>query len=54
LGLLCYPMGGTDFGKAGDHVLLAPPFIITAEHVTEIVDKLEDAINLSLAIKGVL
>jgi len=54
LGLLCYPMGGTDFGKAGDHVLLAPPFIITPEHVTEIVDKLEDAINLSLAIKGVL
>jgi len=54
LGLLCYPMGGTDFGKAGDHVLLAPPFIITPEHITEIVDKLEDAINLSLAIKGVL
>ncbi|NQY93168.1 MAG: aspartate aminotransferase family protein [Campylobacteraceae bacterium] len=54
LGLLCYPMGGTDFGKAGDHVLLAPPFIITPEQVTELVDKLEDAINLSLAIKGVL
>ena len=53
LGLLCYPMGGTNFGKEGDHVLLAPPFIITEDHVKEIVDKLETAINLSLEIKGI-
>ncbi len=53
LGLLCYPMGGTDFGKAGDHVLLAPPFIINKKQVKEIVDKLEAAINLSLSIKGI-
>src|SRR5690554_1426773 len=27
-GLLCYPMGGTVDGRRGDHVLLAPPFIV--------------------------
>lgn len=40
-GLMCYPMGGTIDGERGDHVLLAPPFIINAGHVDEIVDKLE-------------
>jgi len=54
LGLLCYPMGGTDFGKAGDHILLAPPFIINEEQVIELVDKLENSINKSLKIKGIL
>jgi adenosylmethionine-8-amino-7-oxononanoate aminotransferase len=29
-GLLVYPMGGTVEGVAGDHVLLAPPFIVDA------------------------
>ena len=27
-GLMCYPMGGTIDGRRGDHVLLAPPFIV--------------------------
>ena len=27
-GLICYPMGGTIDGLNGDHVLLAPPYII--------------------------
>ena len=27
-GLMVYPMGGTVDGRAGDHVLLAPPFIV--------------------------
>lgn len=48
-GLLCYPMSGTRDGKTGDHVLLAPPFIMTDEQVTEVVDKLSDAIDLALA-----
>ncbi|MCV6825099.1 MULTISPECIES: aspartate aminotransferase family protein [Halocynthiibacter] len=39
-GLGCYPMGGTVDGRIGDHVLLAPPFILTDEHITEITDKL--------------
>jgi len=54
LGLLCYPMGGTDFGKAGDHILLAPPFIINKEQILELVDKLELSINKSLEIKEIL
>lgn len=44
-GLMCYPMGGTLNGKDGDHILLAPPFIINPEHIEEIVDKLDVAIN---------
>jgi adenosylmethionine-8-amino-7-oxononanoate aminotransferase len=45
LGLMCYPMGGTVDGQKGDHILLAPPFIIDAGHVDEIVDKLAIAID---------
>ncbi|UZE26645.1 aspartate aminotransferase family protein [Pseudomonas asplenii] len=43
-GLMCYPMGGTVDGKLGDHILLAPPFIIDADHVDEISQKLAKAI----------
>ncbi len=39
-GLGCYPMGGTIDGQRGDHILLAPPFIIEEPHIDEIVDKL--------------
>ncbi|MGF1607917.1 MAG: aspartate aminotransferase family protein [Kiloniellales bacterium] len=44
-GLICYPGGGTADGKAGDHVLLAPPFIIDEAQVAEIVDKLATAVD---------
>jgi len=44
LGLICYPMGGLVDGAAGDHVMLAPPFIIDENHIAEIVDKLDAAI----------
>ncbi|NRB16587.1 MAG: aspartate aminotransferase family protein [Rhodobacteraceae bacterium] len=47
-GLICYPMSGTRDGVLGDHILLAPPFIITDEQITEVVDKLELAIGQSL------
>ena len=47
-GLICYPMGGTIDGIKGDHVLLAPPFIMEEKHVGEIVDKLEIAIGNAL------
>jgi adenosylmethionine-8-amino-7-oxononanoate aminotransferase len=40
LGLICYPSNGTADGVNGDHVLLAPPFIINEGHVDEIVEKL--------------
>jgi adenosylmethionine-8-amino-7-oxononanoate aminotransferase len=47
-GLLCYPMGGTLDGVQGDHVLLAPPFIIEAPQIGEILDKLERALRVAL------
>jgi len=47
-GLICYPMGGTIDGRQGDHVLLAPPFIIDDNHITEIVDKLDQALATTL------
>ena len=49
-GLICYPMGGTIDGKKGDHVLLAPPFIITDDHIDEIVSKLDTALQVTLAV----
>lgn len=39
-GLMCYPMGGTLDGKQGDHILLAPPFIITDAEIDELVSLL--------------
>ena len=39
-GLICYPMSGTIDGRQGDHVLIAPPFIITDEQIDELVGKL--------------
>ncbi|MDQ2090232.1 aspartate aminotransferase family protein [Marimonas arenosa] len=42
-GLICYPMSGTIDGRRGDHVLLAPPFIMDDTHVDEIVTKLSTA-----------
>lgn len=39
-GLACYPMGGTIDGTKGDHVLLAPPFIMEDHHIDEIISKL--------------
>ena len=42
-GLICSPMGGTVDGRRGDHVLLAPPFILSDDQVGEIVDKLDTA-----------
>ena len=43
-GLMCYPMGGTIDGVQGDHVLLAPPFIVDETQLDELVDKLGIAI----------
>ena len=43
-GLICYPMSGTRDGKNGDHVLLAPPFIIEDSQMDELIEKLDSAI----------
>ena len=47
-GLLCYPMGGTIDGISGDHVLLAPPFIIEPAQIEELVHKLDRALQRAL------
>lgn len=44
-GLICYPMSGTIDGRSGDHVLLAPPFIIEDAQIGELTDKLSRAIS---------
>jgi hypothetical protein len=44
-GLMVYPMGGTVDGVRGDHLLLAPPFIVDAPIVDTIVERLGDAID---------
>jgi adenosylmethionine-8-amino-7-oxononanoate aminotransferase len=43
-GLMCYPMGGTLDGRRGDHVMLAPPFIIDESHIEAIVSRLSEAL----------
>ena len=48
-GLLCYPMGGTLDGVRGDHVLLAPPFILAPPQLDELVEKLGLALEATLA-----
>ena len=47
-GLICYPMSGTIDGQNGDHVLLAPPFIISDDQIDELVGKLSGAIETAL------
>src|SRR4029434_1254299 len=41
-GLLIYPGGGTADGRAGDHILLAPPYTVTDAELEMIVDLLAD------------
>jgi len=48
-GLACYPMGGTVDGKSGDHVLLAPPYIASAQEIDMIVDRLGAAVDAVVA-----
>ena len=47
-GLICYPMSGTRDGKNGDHVLLAPPFIIEDSQMDELIEKIDSAIIKTL------
>ncbi|WP_026871691.1 aspartate aminotransferase family protein [Inquilinus limosus] len=48
-GLMVYPMGGTVDGVQGDHVLLAPPFIVDGAAVEAIVERLGDAVDAAIA-----
>ena len=47
-GLLLYPMGGTLDGRRGDHVMLAPPFILEDAAIEEIAATTADAIDAAL------
>jgi adenosylmethionine-8-amino-7-oxononanoate aminotransferase len=48
-GLMVYPMGGAVDGATGDHILLAPPFIVEAAQIDEIVDRLGASLEAALA-----
>lgn len=48
-GLLVYPMGGTVDGQQGEHVLLAPPFIVDDAHLDFIAEQLHGAIDDAIA-----
>jgi adenosylmethionine-8-amino-7-oxononanoate aminotransferase len=47
-GLLVYPSGGTIDGVSGDHVLLAPPFIVSESELERIVDVVSLSIDEAL------
>lgn len=49
-GLMVYPMGGTIDGVQGDHVLLAPPFIVNEGHIDAIVERLGDSVDAAIAL----
>jgi adenosylmethionine-8-amino-7-oxononanoate aminotransferase len=51
-GLICYPGSGTIDGHKGDHVLLAPPFIINESEMDMLVERLATAINTSCDSRG--
>ena len=44
-GLCCYPSSGTVDGRAGDHVMLAPPFIVSDSELDMIVERLKGAVD---------
>ncbi|KGE01452.1 hypothetical protein JL37_01200 [Achromobacter sp. RTa] len=48
-GLMVYPMGGTIDGRQGDHVLLAPPFIVTDDELDQLTERLAGAIDAAIA-----
>ncbi len=47
-GVLCYPASGTADGVRGDHVLFAPPYIITDDQLDDVVSVVADALDLAL------
>jgi adenosylmethionine-8-amino-7-oxononanoate aminotransferase len=51
-GLVVYPSGGTIDDARGDHVLLAPPFIVDATAIDTIVERLGDAVDAAVASIG--
>ncbi|MDH3662480.1 MAG: aminotransferase class III-fold pyridoxal phosphate-dependent enzyme, partial [Alphaproteobacteria bacterium] len=52
-GLMCYPMGGTIDGRSGDHLLLAPPFIVSDAELSAIVERLGSSVDAAIAAANV-
>jgi adenosylmethionine-8-amino-7-oxononanoate aminotransferase len=48
-GLMTYPMGGTIDGARGDHVLLAPPFIISDAELDFLIERLVRSVDSAVA-----
>ena len=44
-GVMCYPMAGSMDGRRGDHVLLAPPFIVSEAQLDELCGKLSRSLD---------
>lgn len=44
-GMMCYPGQGTIDGRRGDHILLAPPFIISTDEIDMLVERLTEAFH---------
>jgi len=44
-GLVCYPLSGTRDGTLGDHILLAPPFIMSEAQIADIVEPIKKALT---------
>lgn len=47
-GLMVYAMGGTLDGRSGDHILLAPPYIVDSNDIERIVHGLADSVIATL------
>jgi hypothetical protein len=48
-GLMVYAMGGTIDGQRGDHIVLAPPYIVTDADLEAIIERLGAALDAALA-----
>ena len=44
-GVIVYPGTGTADGIVGDHILMTPPYIMTREHVDELISVLDQSIT---------
>ena len=48
-GLMLYPMQGCVDGRQGDHAMVAPPAVITAEEIRWAVERIDEAISAAVA-----
>lgn len=44
-GLVCYPLSGTRDGTNGDHIMLAPPFIMSEAQIADIIGPIQAALK---------